>query len=673
MRANLRYVALLATVFAAGARAQALLDTAATLGKKPDALTFTFTVANAGNYRLTVTDLAANGGIGPRLGRIDAGVARGSTLVTSASVVASNATGQTVKNFTAAAGEHRLLLIGQPNLPSTVGSAGVQIDDPVSGAILLQEVQPFSLPPPAKISPADFEHEVSTPVAGSYVVDIRDFQLPVGMSQLQGLIIRRSDTQTFPFNGSAQVTVPTSGPDVLEIFVHAVLPTDVSQGLVGLNVSDANGSTLASAVDELGEWPFKYPFSAPSATASLSVADLQFPRPLASVGAVVVRDGRLVARQIGSGTTGASGAVGDYVAYAAATAAAGSPKAGSFGVVVGDAAQTPLLQIVQNVVPPAPATDVGALDDGFDIATGGDYTLTLTDFGQTGFFDAFTSIQLALTRDTTIVKTLDSAGSFVFTATPGRYSLAVIADPAGSAGAGLFGVRVQGGTGNSVVYERTQAVGAAFISAEVDTTTSQSVDVTLTDLAFPADFDAIKVAVTRGSDRAGEITGAGTFSFSATPGKYFVNLLATPDAALGYSTFGLNVRVTPPAPTVMLGSSASSVAPGGSVTLTWTSTDASGCSASGGWTGSRGTSGSELVGPLNASTTFKLSCTGGGGSADASTSVSITGTQRPPGGGGAFDWLGLIGLGILVCVVRAKPLRGASRGSLAGSAAGTMP
>jgi hypothetical protein len=79
-----------------------------------------------------------------------------------------------------------------------------------------------------------------------------------------------------------------------------------------------------------------------------------------------------------------------------------------------------------------------------------------------------------------------------------------------------------------------------------------------------------------------------------------------------------------PAPTASLSASASSVASGGSVTLSWSSTNATACTASGGWTGNRGTTGSEVVSNITAAVTFSLICSGGGGNSNTSSvNVSI--------------------------------------------------
>lgn len=70
-----------------------------------------------------------------------------------------------------------------------------------------------------------------------------------------------------------------------------------------------------------------------------------------------------------------------------------------------------------------------------------------------------------------------------------------------------------------------------------------------------------------------------------------------------------------PVPTVSLSANPTTVSSGGTATLTWSSTNADSCTASGGWTGLKAPSGVESVGPLTGNTTFTLTCTGSGGSA----------------------------------------------------------
>src|SRR5918993_1546038 len=88
----------------------------------------------------------------------------------------------------------------------------------------------------------------------------------------------------------------------------------------------------------------------------------------------------------------------------------------------------------------------------------------------------------------------------------------------------------------------------------------------------------------------------------------------------------------PPVPTVTLSATPTSVARGGMVTLTWSSTNAASCTASNGWSGSRATSGTLQVGPISAETTYALACSNNGGTpVSASTTIALTVPPTPTG------------------------------------------
>jgi len=80
----------------------------------------------------------------------------------------------------------------------------------------------------------------------------------------------------------------------------------------------------------------------------------------------------------------------------------------------------------------------------------------------------------------------------------------------------------------------------------------------------------------------------------------------------------------PPVPAVSLAATPASVANGASSTLTWSSTNATSCTASGAWSGAKATSGNQPTGALTASGNYTLACTGSGGSASASATVTVT-------------------------------------------------
>jgi regulation of enolase protein 1 (concanavalin A-like superfamily) len=104
----------------------------------------------------------------------------------------------------------------------------------------------------------------------------------------------------------------------------------------------------------------------------------------------------------------------------------------------------------------------------------------------------------------------------------------------------------------------------------------------------------------------------------------------------------------PPAPTASLTATPTSVASGATTQLSWTSTNATACTASGGWSGSQPTSGSATSSAITTTTTFTLTCTGAGGSASDSKTVTITGAPTvsltatpmtvPSGGTTQLSW-----------------------------------
>jgi hypothetical protein len=86
----------------------------------------------------------------------------------------------------------------------------------------------------------------------------------------------------------------------------------------------------------------------------------------------------------------------------------------------------------------------------------------------------------------------------------------------------------------------------------------------------------------------------------------------------------------PPAPTVSLSAAPTTVVPGGSASLNWSSANAASCEASGAWSGQKAVSGSASTGPLTASSTYTLRCTGTGGATSASATVTVSASGQPP-------------------------------------------
>lgn len=79
----------------------------------------------------------------------------------------------------------------------------------------------------------------------------------------------------------------------------------------------------------------------------------------------------------------------------------------------------------------------------------------------------------------------------------------------------------------------------------------------------------------------------------------------------------------PVEPSLSLQASATTVSYGSSAELSWDSEHASGCSAGGGWQGTRPAEGRETVGPMHRSATFSLTCSGAGGNAVSMVSIVL--------------------------------------------------
>jgi len=136
----------------------------------------------------------------------------------------------------------------------------------------------------------------------------------------------------------------------------------------------------------------------------------------------------------------------------------------------------------------------------------------------------------------------------------------------------------------------------------------------------------------QGSETVGPLSTSTAFTLSCT-------------GTGGTTTRSVTVSIVA-APSVQLTANPTSVSAGGQSSLSWSSSGASGCLASGAWAGSKPTSGTEQTGALNATSTFELECTGPGGSTRVSATVSVLpagpasgGNSGSNGGGGGFDLL----------------------------------
>lgn len=129
-----------------------------------------------------------------------------------------------------------------------------------------------------------------------------------------------------------------------------------------------------------------------------------------------------------------------------------------------------------------------------------------------------------------------------------------------------------------------------------------------------------------GSENTGPLTATTTFNLTCT----------------GYdgSTVSKNVSVTvapPPNPTLSFSASPTSISYGGATTLSWSTTNATSCSASGGWSGAKATSGSQQISGITSNQTYYMTCSGQSGSTPANGSASVT-VSYPPSISYFYPW-----------------------------------
>jgi subtilisin family serine protease len=106
-------------------------------------------------------------------------------------------------------------------------------------------------------------------------------------------------------------------------------------------------------------------------------------------------------------------------------------------------------------------------------------------------------------------------------------------------------------------------------------------------------------------------------------------------------------QLPPAAPTLSL--AATSVALGASTTLTWSSINTTGCTASGDWSGAKALSGSATVTPTaSGAATYTLACANALASAQTTANLNVTAAAaHSSGGGGSFSGDTLLALAVL--------------------------
>ncbi len=211
-------------------------------------------------------------------------------------------------------------------------------------------------------------------------------------------------------------------------------------------------------------------------------------------------------------------------------------------------------------------------------------------------------------------------------------------------------------SGDNTFATSTSAPQTVTVTAPVPTVTisSSPSSVVLGTAASLTWSSTGATACTAGGSWSGAEATSGTASVTPTAaGTASYTLTCTGAGGSATGTASLTVTA-PPAPTVAIAVSPATITVGASTVITWSSTGATACAASGSWTGAEATSGTSKVTPTAAGTaTYTLACTGQGGTTSKSATLTVNAVSHH--GGGAMNPLALL---VLVLLAGVRGLRG---------------
>jgi hypothetical protein len=674
-------IAALAATSAAFAQTALVSDVhTVTTSDSPATVEHSFTITSPGAYTVTLSDLGAALTPSAPLASVEMAVTQGNAIVGAPQIL--TGTGSITLNVTATA-TYILHVIGAPG--TTLGSGPIEEDVAPSGGgtKLYSFIDAIQNPPQQQsTSVATVDNTFTAPVTGTYTVTLADLQFPASLQGVMLLLADNTSSQGATLTAAGSTQLALNAGDSCAILAIGQEASTAAGGLFSVSLTPPAGtaSFYSTNVVPIGGVTLLQPdattkgvLNLGAGSTTITVNDLQFPQALDAAGvAVIDSSGQSVTgttypaitssttTHTASGSFTASAGSYQVFGYATATTAA---TVGSYAVVLTQGT-TPVFDDALAV-----GTTGGLLEPySFDanVTTAGAYNVTLTDFQ---FPSPLTAVQFAAEQNGSLLANpAMAAGSFTVSPAQGQVTFLAFAQATGSGG--IFGLDMSSGSGATAAFDTTQGVGAGFKMIPFTVSSAQTLGVTAADVQFPSALSTLEAAVTTGTTVEGKIIAGGSssgsttpitgsFAFSASPGTtYFVNVLAQPASPAKAGTYALTVM---PAPVVTLTPSVTSVNSGGTVTLTWSTQNATSCTASGGsgWSGSESPSGGSVTtSALTATTTFSLSCTGGGGTGSASAAVTVTtpSSSGKSGGGGALDLASILALASLLAV-RAARLR----------------
>jgi hypothetical protein len=298
----------------------------------------------------------------------------------------------------------------------------------------------------------------------------------------------------------------------------------------------------------------------------------------------------------------------------------------------------------------------------------GAYTYTLTCVGPGGTSTA--SVQLTVLARPTITFTIDHAD--VAIGATAKLTWSVVNATSCEASGNWSGPKALTGTqdvgplpigGFQYWFQCTGPGGSAYKSVTFAVHSPPTVTVTATPTSVQINAKSV---ITWSSTDATNCSASGAWSGTVAPaGSQEVASPVAGPASFSLTCVGPGGETTATAslqvyapPVVTLSVSPSTLEVGQSATLTWSSTDATSCTASNAWTDTITTNGTKSLSPAAAGTyVYQIACTGAGGAATSTVSLNVTAKAAESGGKGGGGALGLemvLGLGVILGMRQAR-------------------
>jgi hypothetical protein len=561
----------------------------------------------------------------------------------------------------ATAGTYRLHVLGVPSQIEAAGSFGVRIAPATGGAPVLDVADAITANPQFSGNESIVTADFAIATAGNYQLTVTDQAFPAPLASAPQVVLLQQNPNSAPTPVlSAPGPFAAQAGTTYSLIVIATADATARAGLFSVDVSAGSPSTrVFHTTRGVGRMPPAAEVNLSAGQYTLTLTDMGFPATLETVHAAIVQQDTtnqdtIIGSLAAAGNASITAAPGVAQVFGYATAS--TPlEVGAYALALTQGTQVALeaTRIVDNSSDPMTPAIFSVTSP--SAVAAGSHRITLKDFG---FPTAFAQLQAAVTQRSTVLGQLNAPGELTLALQAAPVKVLIATRPPASGGSGLFAVQVTGQTSGARVLETTQGTGGIFHAIPVTIPSAGRYDFTLADLEFPSALGSSALAVTQDTSVVGQIFGAGTLTGQQlSPGTYVLNFQGAPATNSTHGTYGLRVTNSPAAPALTFSAASTSIASGQQTTLQWSTMDATACSASNGWSGTKATSGSQTVGPLSASTTYELSCTGPGGTANASVAIGVAAanaSSKKGGGGGSNDLVFIALLGIAAALHRCR-------------------